>query len=407
MAKLLVPSLSEVDALEKLSRQPATVVELLTVNAQDRWLFLERSEHRAFSGHAFDPKIGFDTMSTGPIESVPFDDTALVYYATPPHPFEMKVPAERVKFPSLPAPGALEQRANCAQLDVELARSATVRWYARQQGAVPFTTAEVAATHAKNAAKYTAITALAILMMAGGGGGCCGNGSDTPAVLSAEDWRWAVTAADRRTIGLLQLKQAKHCEARAIAGADRGDLQILEQIESGERDRAAGHFADVAYATQTTRWLDQLNPAPLTGPANVESYGEGAGAAFETAVWVPNLGSFDALQTVAPWQGVIVLTGKSLILQRQAPAGAATGQEIRIPYADIASVETRSKLRTRWVAVTQRDGHVDSFWFVHKLFLDRERTEAVGALLRSKITTPPTPPTPPAPPASAGPDDHK
>jgi hypothetical protein len=404
MSKLLVPSLSGIDALEKLSRQPATVVELLTVNGQERWLFLERAENQTFVGHAFDPKDGFDMMRTGPIASVAFDDTALVYYATPPHPFEMSVPAERVQFPSLPPLGAIEQRASCAELDVELARSEAVRWYARQQGAAPYTPGEVAATHAKNAAKYTAMTALVILMMAGGGGGCCGSGGDRPALLSGEDWRWAVTAADRRTIGLLQLKQTRHCEARAVAGADRSDLQILEQIEIGERDRAAGHFVDTAYATQTTSWLDQLNPVPLRSPADlahVNSYGEGAGAVFDKAVWAPNLGSFKALQTVAPWQGTIVLTEKSLILQRQSAAGVATGQEIRIPYADIAAVETNSKMRTRWVAVTQRDGHVDSFWFVQRIVLDRERTEAVGALLRSKIPAPQTPPVP------AVPDDRK
>ena len=49
-AKLVVPSISRVGELQKLSQQPAVVVNLKTVGAQEKWLLLERSDHDAFVG---------------------------------------------------------------------------------------------------------------------------------------------------------------------------------------------------------------------------------------------------------------------------------------------------------------------------------------------------------------------
>ena len=147
-------------------------------------------------------------MSGGPLESVPFDQIALMYYAPPPHPFAVSAAPEQTVFPSLPAPGAVEIGASCADLDVELARAESIRWYARNRGAIPFTSGEAAAKHTKNFAKNTGIAVLVFLAMAGGGGGGClaSCGPASANVLSPEDWRWVVTDADRGIVGLLDLK---------------------------------------------------------------------------------------------------------------------------------------------------------------------------------------------------------
>ena len=62
-----------------------------------------------------------------------------------------------------------------------------------------------------------------------------------------------------------------------------------------------------------------------------------------------------------------------------------TELELSIPYADMASIEIKTVMRARWIVMTRLDGHVDSFWFVHGMTIDLERTKAVGALLKTKV----------------------
>ena len=383
-AKLVVPSMSRVGELQKLSQQRAVVVNLKTVTGQEKWLMLERSDQDAFVGHAFEGLTAAQEMSQGPIERVPFNEVALVYYATPPHPFLSEVAPEHASFPSLPAPGLVEQSASCAELDVELARAEAIRWYARDSGAVPFTSGEAAGKHAKNVAKDTGIAVLVFVAMAAGGGGFCPGCSGPSAVLSPEDWRWTVTAAQHRTIGLLELKQAKHCEARVTADTSVSDREVLEGIHSVQHEGSAGHLNDKAQVAQETVWLDKLNPRPLAVAApraELTPSPPDPPGTFSHAVWVPNKSSFTVLGATDPWYGDIVLTDTSLILKRLLTKSETTEQEVRIPYADMASIETKRM----WVVMTHQDGHVDSFWLLSGATIDRERTKAMGELLKAKV----------------------
>ncbi len=317
-----------------------------------------------------------------------------MYYATPPHPFALDAAPEQTAFPSLAVPGAAEKGASCADLDVELVRAEDIRWYARNRGGIPFTSGEAAAKHTKNSAKNTGIAVLVFLVMAGGGGGGCFSncGAASVNVLSPEDWRWVVTDADRRVVGLLDLKQARGCAARAVAGMEGGDLGVLESIRSAQRDRAAGLVDDKAQLAQQTAWLDELGPKPVmfVGPSPM-MLGAGASAAadppgtFSQASWVPNKSSFSILGTMHPWRGTVVLSEKSLTLLRLPIKGEQSAPDVNMPYADMASVEVKSMIKARWIVITHLDGHVDSFWLSNANVIDGERTEAAGALLKSMV----------------------
>ena len=389
-ATLVVASIGHTADLQKLSAQTATVTALLTVAGHEKWLLLEHSDSAAFVGHSFDGPSGFASMQTGPIEQVPFDAIALAYYATPPHPFEIGAPAERLAFPSLPTPGAAEQGASCADLDVELARAETVRWYARDQGGVPFTSGEIAGTHAKNAAKYTGVALLVFIALGGGGGNCCGGGGPaTPAVLSAEDWRWAVTAAQRRVVALLELKQAKRCVSRAVDGVSGGDLEVLEGIKGDRRVQATGPINEATQLSQETEWLDKLDPLPLE-PRNaygrIVDYGEGASQNIGKAQWLPGVDfSTHVGLSTSPLQGTLVLTDKSVILQKKSDLPSAESVLARIAFANMASVEVKSRFGTTFVLVNQVNGHMDTFWLLHRIMGDTKGTQDLADLLKSKI----------------------
>ena len=297
---------------------------------------------------------------------------------------------EHASFPSLPAPGVVEQGASCVDLDVELARAEAIRWYARDQGGAPFTPSEIAKTHAKNFAKDTGIAVLAFVALAGGGGSGCWSkcGDSSPNVLSTEDWRWAVTAAQRRVIGLLELKQAKHCPLGVVSGMDGGDLGVLEQIAGTRRQHAAGLVDDVVLSAQETSWLDKLNPAPL-GPRDqsgrVVEYGEGVVQKFDHVVWELDMNSWMSSGSANTLRGTIVLTEKSLIVQLPSDERTSTGPVVHIPYNDMASVEMQSKMGMHWAVVRRLNGHAAVFWFQHRLSIERKRTEAVAALIKSRI----------------------
>ncbi len=272
---------------------------------------------------------------------------------------------------------------------MELARAEAIRWYARDQGAIPFTSGEAAKAHVKNAAKDTGVAVLVFFALAAGGGECLWDCGIAPAsVLSREDWRWAVTAADRRVVGLLELKQAKHCDTRVVAGGDGVDLGIFAGIETGRRDRTAGRIDEAARLTEETAWLDKLSPAPLRARDQsglIVDYGEGAVRNMGNASWMPgvDLSHLEGSPTVL--EGTILLTEKSIILRGKPDNGAASELLARVPYADMVSVEMKSKLGTHWVLVAQTNGHVDSFWLIHRIMGDVERTEELGALLKSKV----------------------
>jgi hypothetical protein len=96
-------------------------------------------------------------------------------------------------------------------------------------------------------------------MMGGGGGGGWISAPPTPADLEA--FRWAITAADRREVGLLQLKRDRLCSARSIPSGELTDLDVLSKIESTRRALDAHQLSDQDQMKQQTEFLDLLDPA--------------------------------------------------------------------------------------------------------------------------------------------------
>ena len=71
----------------------------------------------------------------------------------------------------------------------------------------------------------------------------------------------------------------------------------------------------------------------------------------------------------------------------QAGADTPAATEVRIPYADLASVVVAQHVRWRGVVLTQRDGHKISFCIVHGGWVDGEATQVAGEFLKAKVVT--------------------
>jgi hypothetical protein len=130
-------------------------------------------------------------------------------------------------------------------------------------GANPFTPHGARVQHATNAARTAyntaigvPITVISILML-------------QPAYLywessHAVSARWSVTAADRREIGLLEIKRDRSCPAQPLPGGEITDLYVLEQIESTLADLAAQRISEQEQMNQQTKLLDQFDPPAPT-----------------------------------------------------------------------------------------------------------------------------------------------
>jgi hypothetical protein len=87
------------------------------------------------------------------------------------------------------------------------------------------------------------------------------------ATVDLEAFRWALTAADRREIGLLQLKRRRDCPSRPEPGGDSNDLEILTQIEGTRAALEAGEISDLVQTTRQTQLLDRLDPTTAKAAA--------------------------------------------------------------------------------------------------------------------------------------------
>jgi hypothetical protein len=169
------------------------------------------------------------------------------------------------KYPELPRVRAHEQRLSCEDLAVDLGRAEAIRWFAREQGGTPFTQHEAGAKHAAKAGIITGLVLASPLLIAFSPYALQGLGSASlPAAIpvTLEEYRWAVTATDRRELGLLELKRDRQCAPRETGTEAGSDLTILERIESSRRQLAAKQITASEQMGQQTRLLDQLSPAP-------------------------------------------------------------------------------------------------------------------------------------------------
>lgn len=279
---MVVPSRSTAAELDALSRRSNVVADVLTVDRKDYVLTLDGSGGGAFSGAGLDAERAAAGAARSPIR-IPFEQMALVYYVE--FPVDKKDDTFRypawASYPSIAAIGAAERYMDCSELDTEIARAGTVRWYARQHGVVPFTEHEALAQHGKNAAKDVGLgllVAMALVGAAGGGpfGGSFGGGHPPPSPIDQETFRWAVTAADRREVALLQLKRERLCAASATVRGENTDLEILTKIEATRQALATKAISDQEQMRQQTQLLDQFDPegggAHIVATAALEAF---------------------------------------------------------------------------------------------------------------------------------------
>jgi len=344
----------------------------------------------------------FDSAAHGQDVVIPFDLLALVYYTDPSSdklPEQLKLPVKD-RYPEPKGTGAAEEALSCEALDVELARAEALRWVARSNGAVPYTSGEKLALHAK----HTAIDiGVALLVLAGGVGGSGGAEESTAGTwaVNEEGFRWAVSATDERMAGLLKIKEHKSCAGRASLQADTSDLWLWHSLEVADQPSTAARPDERAVLTRRTAVFDLMGPKAVA-PREAEfplPAGETGVETIGRAFWFADVdylarGFWHASEQIGKTQvGTLVLTDQHLLMRVLSRGGVAlkSGEisMIEIPYAQISSVGVESKALNCEVVITRRNGHVDSLQIVPHLRVNREKTEAVAKALQAKLAVNP------------------
>jgi hypothetical protein len=279
--KMVVASSAEKEQVQALNKKVGAVADVLTVSGEEHFFVIEPKADGILGGHRIDPVQGYVVPDQDLSE--PFENIAVVYYNVQPKPKhartegyeERRLVPNKPSYPKLGAPGPKEKNLSCDALGVELARAEAVRWFARNEGAMGYTAEQAALRHVTNAAEYTAITAL-VLLVAASGATPNFNISPPPrpdpnrslaAQIGEENLRWAITAADSRIIGLLKLRRDKGCADRPTLVQSVSDLQNLVALE-GLHQGSAQHLSDQAKMHEQTRLLDELGPLALPESSN-------------------------------------------------------------------------------------------------------------------------------------------
>jgi hypothetical protein len=110
---------------------------------------------------------------------------------------------------------------------------------------------------------------------------------------------------------------------------------------------------------------------------------------FGPVEWHPDVDSIktSTFKRSSMLKGAVLVTEDALLIRLTTSAGGAEPMGVRIPYADIASVEVKNKMAQRAVVVTRRNGRLDSFAVTTAGGgrIDRERTQAAGELLAGRL----------------------
>jgi hypothetical protein len=251
----IVPSRTTVDQIEQLNRRSDVVVHVLTV---------DRREHRLqLSGAGGSILTGRDLAPDNPDKMIelPFDQLALLYYAIDPDKQRARTWLPYREYPSLPPADPQDRQISCQELDLGISRTETIRWSVRLSGGDPFTTHGARVQHATNVIGIAynitigvPFTILSTLML-----------QPHPIYWQRSDphgesLRWAVTAADQREIGLLEIKRDRSCPARILPDGETTDLDLLNQIESTRAALATHQISDQEQMNRQTKLLDQLDP---------------------------------------------------------------------------------------------------------------------------------------------------
>jgi hypothetical protein len=287
--KMLVATSGNDRQVQALAAKTGAVADVLTVDGQEHYFLIGASADGTLGGTPIDPALGHSLPEENVME--PFGNIAIVYYLEQPK----KKPAHvagyeerrqipnKYTYPKLPMAGEKEKGLSCAALSLDLARAEAIRWFARDQGIMGYTGQQAALRHVTNAAEYTAITALVVLVAAAGGG--VPNFSPGPppdpnrslkSQIGEENLRWAVTHADARIMGLLDLRRDKGCAEQPTLSDGGGDLTNLAALHKLFQGAAAAHLTADQRMHEQTRLIDELGPKPLPEGSN-----HSCGALFE------------------------------------------------------------------------------------------------------------------------------
>ncbi|MBS0580602.1 MAG: hypothetical protein JSR36_15200 [Proteobacteria bacterium] len=422
----IVASPATASQLAQLSRRNDVIADVITVDRREVRVRLDGSGGDGLSGRDLD----LDPAQAGSaaVTHVSLDEVALVYYAPAGSAEALSTPLIRGSYPSLARVGPQEQALDCAGLDLEIARAGAIRWYARVHGATGFTPKQATGQHVHNGlVDFGVGVAVTLIVIGGGGVPWVGphSGSTAPAPISMEAWQWAVTAADHRELGLLQLKRARGCPGRSSAAGAPTDLEVLAHVESAQADRAAGRITDPAFGLERVRWLDRLDPArnpePADGPEQAAAVPQAAAPERAARAWaaersaaeaaagfeplaapaqpdgsliVRDIRWFPGMNPLAHWRslqlesskaltGTLWITDRSLTVLSEAPGGALTGFGTSIPFDQIAAIENSTFGANSVVVVRRLDGHIDSFQLPGAM--NRWRTASLADQVRARI----------------------
>jgi len=156
----------------------------------------------------------------------------------------------------------------------------------------------------------------------------------------------------------------------------------LEQVskESAQTDMAGSTPVD---------WAKDMLEGTLADMQSLDPQ-VGAGARCERADWRPDIDSVKTSGFKRGFlRGTIFLGDDSLVLQLDLASNGADPIGIAIPYADIATVETKDRMLFRAVVITRKNGRLDSFSLATPGGgrIDREQTKACGEQLAGKLET--------------------
>jgi hypothetical protein len=410
---MLLPSHSTEEKLQGLSRETGAVVDALTVKGEEHFFLLTPSTDQALAGQLIDPMTG--NVLPDQLITEPFGSLALVYYADPAK--KNITPRQRMphkpSYPTLAAPGVQEQGLSCDELGVELSRAQAVRWFARNEGAMGYTTQQRTQRHLTNAAKYTAVAAVETLALAAGGLFPIGMRADPHGGLVAqvgeEQLRWAVTAADVRIIGLLELRREKGCAERQTLVTGHSDLQNLAALDALHKGTLTSPLSDEAMQREQTRLLDELGPVPLLETSNrncgvlncgvVRSVDEArdqvmraadAGspvAGYRLLAWAEDHGTACDIPGSSRWR-----EGTDFIIAANSLLWSSTGKSTNAPneptwtslrYTDVDTVlPVRRKSLIPWIGLKRRNG--TCVFFVVQAVGSRA-SSAVSSAVRDRI----------------------
>jgi hypothetical protein len=199
------------------------------------------------------------------------------------------------------------------------------------------------------------------------GGGGLGH---VDGVATSEAFQWAVTAADRRELGLLQLKDKRSCAAVKSPDGATSDMEILAKIETTRTALSDHQISDSEQRDQQTQLLDQLDPPPSATERVAQA------SEFAAATTIANEKKGEPLggASLASYRHYVVVQSKSptcayptfgwpMTLLRTQMGGPLDVRERALTWIRADSAEAQS-LQFKDIEEVRPAEHHYSFWFI-------------------------------------------